>query len=274
MARAPLTKKRRSRYDRPELATAGSALLARLVGKEFTRWGVPLTFMPRPGYAVSAGIGIYRVKGYEGLGDFTRSRDAVYKFFERNSPSRNHGAWTLVRRDSHWHFGNAVQHTVFLERPTRQDLADAMRDFRKHDSAPSHGRPNTLGWRTFSWDRKRKCLKSPSQGTLWENNELVADGWSDAAAVRGKAGIHACRLPRGDWKLADKPHDMPSGICVALVERFQRFVLGVEGWRAEWVIIKELLAPNAAVARTLRKLYPDIPVHVAHRHHWLNTERN
>ncbi len=63
------------------------------------------------------------------------------------------------------------------------------------------------------------------------------------------------------------------GPILALVERFGKFVLGSEGWRAEWVFIKELLAPDEATARVLRRVYADIPISVAHEGHWLK-ERN
>lgn len=272
--RQRLTKRRRSRYDRPELASEGSRLLAKLVGRRRVLYGVPLIFMPKPGHTPSGNIGSWQVENWSAkpFKSFKSAREAVVAFLSENSPSRRHGPWSLRRTKTHWEFGDIEKRTIFLERPTRLDLAEAIREFRRHDSKPSYAKPSTLGWRTFSWDRHNKCLKSPSQGTLWESNELIVNGWTDEGAVRGRAGIHACRLPRGDWKLADRPADMPTGICVALVERFERFVLGKEGWRAEWVIIKELLAPNPAVARTLQKLYPDVKVWIAERNHWLVKE--
>jgi hypothetical protein len=47
-----------------------------------------------------------------------------------------------------------------------------------------------------------------------------------------------------------------------IVERFGRYVLGIEGWRAEWVVIRELLAPDAHTALALIRSYPEVRVHV------------
>jgi hypothetical protein len=47
-----------------------------------------------------------------------------------------------------------------------------------------------------------------------------------------------------------------------IVERFGRYVLGTEGWRAEWCVIRELMAPDAKTALALMKRYPKVKVHV------------
>jgi hypothetical protein len=62
---------------------------------------------------------------------------------------------------------------------------------------------------------------------------FVVERWSDTDAVRGEAGIHARRMPC-DWRAVD-PRAMPEiGSCDVhgIVERFGRYVLGTEGWRA------------------------------------------
>ena len=99
------------------------------------------------------------------------------------------------------------------------------------------------------------------QRTEWHDTTLRAEEWSDSAAVRGFAGIHARRLPR-DWRKAD-PLLTEIGRCDVhgIVERFGRFVLGTEGWRAEWVVIRELMAPDTKTALALMRKYPDVRVH-------------
>jgi hypothetical protein len=47
-----------------------------------------------------------------------------------------------------------------------------------------------------------------------------------------------------------------------VVERFGRYVLGAAGWRAEWVAIRELQAPDVETALALLRRYPDVRVHV------------
>jgi hypothetical protein len=124
--------------------------------------------------------------------------------------------------------------------------------------------PDTLGWRGWRWDGH--VLISPVQGTPWHEETLRAEHWSDSAAVRGQAGIHARRMPC-DWLSVD-PKAMPEiGNCDVhgIVERFGRYVLGSEGWRAEWVVIRELLAPDALTALALMRRYPEVRVHISEK---------
>jgi hypothetical protein len=127
-------------------------------------------------------------------------------------------------------------------------------------AAPSSDAPDTLGWRGWRWDGQ--VLISPMQGTEWHDATLRVLEWADSAAVRGVAGIHARRLPR-DWRRAD-PAATEIGHCTVhgIVERFGRYVLGTEGWRAEWVVIRELMAPDTETALALMRRYPEVKVHV------------
>lgn len=158
----------------------------------------------------------------------------------------------------------------WLTRPSRSAIAACIRKARAQDSRPSWKRPDTLGWRGWRWDTRRCVLVSPNQATPWPDRECRVENWSEASVVRGHAGIHACRLPRGDWRNARRPVDMLGTDVIGLVERFGRYVLGEQGWRAEWVIIKELMAPDEATAKAIRDAYPDIPVCVAPPTHWLH----
>ena len=134
--------------------------------------------------------------------------------------------------------------------PSRSEIVAAVRQARKQQEwreaqarvlAPSPDAPDTLGWRGWLWDGS--VLISPVQRTPWHDTTLYAANWSDSAAVRGEAGIHARRLPC-DWRRTD-PRLTEFGNCHVhgIVERFGCYVLGSEGWRAEWVIIRELMAP-------------------------------
>lgn len=179
------------------------------------------------------------------------------------------GRWLLIEEDA-----NSSSRTRVLAewvcRPTRKALADIIRAMRRQDPKPSHKRPDTLGWRGWIWDTRNSCLKSPSQGTLWDNGpEMRVADWSETTAVRGHAGIHACRLPKGDWRKCRTPSDFMGSDVIGLVERYGKFVLGSEGWRAEWVIIKELLVCDAVTAAHVRAAYPEVPVSVADKGHWL-----
>ena len=126
--------------------------------------------------------------------------------------------------------------------------------------APSPDAPDTLGWRGWRWDGS--VLISPVQRTPWHDSALSAAVWSDSAAVRGEAGIHARRMPC-DWRRAD-PSLTEIGRCNVhgVVERFGRYVLGTEGWRAEWVVIRELQAPDVKTALALMQRYPEVRVHI------------
>lgn len=119
-----------------------------------------------------------------------------------------------------------------------------------------------LGWRVWTWDSEVEVLRSPVQKTTWHGVELRTDNWSDSAALRGVAGIHALRVPL-DWRLAPWPKSaigrVPNAVT-GIVERFGQYVLGTEGWRAEWVIIRKLLAPSTALGLKLEQLYPEAEV--------------
>jgi hypothetical protein len=78
-------------------------------------------------------------------------------------------------------------------------------------------------------------------------------------------GWYARRLPR-DWRRAD-PRATEIGYCEVhgIVERLGRYVLGREGWRAEWVVIRELSAPDAQTALALMRRNPEAQIHVRER---------
>lgn len=130
---------------------------------------------------------------------------------------------------------------------------------------PDPKQPDTLGWREWTWDAKAKCLKSPSQGALWPTEQHIAHQWSETDAVRGVAGIHALLVPK-HWKILHELGHRPLGgssgeVITGIVERFGKYVLGTEGWRAEQVIIRELLAPSTEIGLQLEQTYPNVIVH-------------
>ena len=111
--------------------------------------------------------------------------------------------------------------------------------------------------------RAATLLKAPLEGNPWHEASFRAEQWADSDAVRGVAGIHARRMPC-DWRRVD-PGSFPEvGRCDVhgIVERFGRYVLGTEGWRAEWVVIRELMAPDTKTALAMMQRYPEVKVHV------------
>jgi hypothetical protein len=130
---------------------------------------------------------------------------------------------------------------------------------------PDPKQPDTLGWREWRWSEAANCLQSPSQSTAWPEAELVVPHWDEGEVVRGASGIHAHLVPK-HWKILGCHHGeyVPVGDPMrvhGIVERFGKYVLGTEGWRAEWVIIKELMAPSTEVGLKIEKAYPDVIVH-------------
>src|SRR5258707_15280438 len=53
-------------------------------------------------------------------------------------------------------------------------------------------------------------------------------------------------------------------LITGIVERFGRYVLGTEGWRAEWVMIRKLKAPSTQIGLLLEQAYPDVEVFYDH----------
>lgn len=137
---------------------------------------------------------------------------------------------------------------------------------KKKFSLPNPKQPDTLGWRIWHWDSKARLLKSPSLGTLWHNAELRVPKWDTGNVVRGRAGIHAARMPY-DWRKASLDETELNGYALAdnaivgVVERLGRYVLGTEGWRTEWAIIRALKAPSTEIGLALEQAYPDVPVY-------------
>lgn len=139
---------------------------------------------------------------------------------------------------------------------------------------PSRNYPNTLGFRAWTWDMTTNELRSPVHGTTWNGVELRCERWDEASVVRGVAGIHAYLVP-DNWHKhalseaanAGRAHaeyrDGGFRAVVAvqgLVERFGKFVLGTDGWRAEWVMIRKLAAPTEQIGMALEAAFPDVEI--------------
>lgn len=124
--------------------------------------------------------------------------------------------------------------------------------------------PDTLGFREWRWQADDKVLQSPVQGTLWETECLSAEVWDEGEAIRGVAGIHALLVPR-HWKILCElgfgPFPASPVTVRGIVERYGKYVLGTEGWRAEQVVIRELLAPSTDIGLDLEQRYPNVIVH-------------
>lgn len=134
--------------------------------------------------------------------------------------------------------------------------------------------PDTLGWRAWYWysaDRVSEppLLISPHMHTPWRAPELhVEQPWDDQQILRGMSGIHARLMPR-DWRKAgwpmlsekEGPQDDLPFLVTGVVERFGRYVMGTTGWRAEWVVIRALMAKTTDIGLALESKYPDIPVY-------------
>src|ERR1700722_12041652 len=128
---------------------------------------------------------------------------------------------------------------VYTQRKIIQELKESVKRVRLGASELDMSAPDTLGWRGWNWDNKKKCLISPVMNTEWTSPELRVVNWEDTENVRGVPGIHARRLPK-DWtKAIWGGSDAPVSQITGVVERFDRFVLGEIGWRAEWVIIRK-----------------------------------
>lgn len=278
------SERRKRQYQHWELPDS-KALLRDLIGVKTSH---KLGFVLEPQDGIGRAGGFWRVKGQT---SYFRNKHLAIQFWIYEHP-RQYGQFTLNRA-----FANEVRDQRLIQRgltnyglhgrwalykgadllaewvcrPTRKALAQVIRRQRNIDPRPSWHRADTLGWRGWRWNTRHNCLMSPSQGTLWDNGpEMRVTDWaSEVLSVRNHAGVHACRLPRGDWRAARAPRDFIGSDVIGLVERFGRFVLGTEGWRAEWVIIRELLVCDEVTASKVREAYPEIPVGVAPKGHWM-----
>ncbi len=167
-----------------------------------------------------------------------------------------------------------------------------------HDIDPSVD--STLGWRGWIWDEVSETLLSPVIGTTWESAELRAEVYAPIKEIRSAAGIHAYRVPtdrkakvcetileiqeaqNSFGKLVrlsppvNKKHigfaneefsqsvvkiPISPVFLHGIVERFGQYVLGEIGWRSEWAVIRELVAPTTALGLKLEQRFPEVKVH-------------
>ncbi len=127
--------------------------------------------------------------------------------------------------------------------------------------------PDTMGWREWVWNSAEECLQSPVQLTLWREAHLKAETWDKKDVIRGVAGIHALLVPK-HWKVMHELGMSPASggpphgfSVVGIVERYGKFVLGTEGWRAQQVVIRELVAPSTEIGLKMEQRYPDVIIH-------------
>ena len=151
--------------------------------------------------------------------------------------------------------------------------ATARRNQSRLDVLPDPDADDTLGWKILAWDGR--YLRSPSVNVIWPEDAVLEAHRPPLPYVGGVyAGIHARRLPRGGWLIADPAKEpelkfywFPTGIyygqcrVVALVERFGRAVVGTEGWRAERVVIRAIRAPSTEIGLAIEAAYPTVQVH-------------
>lgn len=189
-------------------------------------------------------------------------------------PTENIGK--ISERGAGWLLVKIANSRKFRER-YRPHILKAITTYKKYIgdkrlSWPDPNKPDTLGWRVWHWDPVKRLLKSPSQGTYWHAGELRVPHWDTQSVVRGHAGIHAALMPY-DWLRASldgteleffKTQPVKNTI-VGTVERYGKYVLGTEGWRAEWVIIKSLKATTTEIGLALEQAYPDVEVHYENR---------
>lgn len=78
-------------------------------------------------------------------------------------------------------------------------------------------------------------------------------------SLRGAANASVEVLQPASTRFSSPP------IVTGVVERFGRYVLGTEGWRAEWVIVRKLRAPTPEIAEALGRVYPEVEIIHGHR---------
>ena len=151
------------------------------------------------------------------------------------------------------------------QRKLMQELREEPLKARRNAALQDPSARTEFGWRAWDWDPERKMLRSPVQTQYtWEFPELRVEKWDTDTVVEGRAGIHARLMPM-DWTIA-MPDSLPFVLCrrntcvTGVVERFGKFVLGEIGWRAEWVIIRKLLAQDQELGFQLEMAYPDVAV--------------
>jgi hypothetical protein len=141
-------------------------------------------------------------------------------------------------------------------RPGRRELAQVIRaHYRSNPFLPS-----IYGWREwYLADLQSYVLLSPIRRTPWPTAALQAHTWSNEPLVNGHEGVHAHRCP-ANWRINQDCWPKLPRLVTGIVERFGRAVLGRNGWRAEHVVIRELIARDRKIALALSMRYPSARV--------------
>jgi hypothetical protein len=140
-------------------------------------------------------------------------------------------------------------------RPGRRELAHIIRaHYRSNPFLPS-----IYGWREWYLDRQSYILQSPMRRTPWPTAALQAHTWSNEPLVHEHEGVHAHRCP-ADWRINQDCWPQWPNSITGVVERFGRAVLGRNGWRAEHVVIRELIARDREIALALSMRYRSVRV--------------
>lgn len=168
---------------------------------------------------------------------------------------------------------NSPRRTSFYGAPTQSfrppsQIAPSENAYLKRLCRPDPKVPDTMGWRAWIWEEDAGLLLSPHHGTPWTSAHLAAENWPENGDLRNEAGIHARLVPK-HWKIIGWPEDTDSSgladgampVVTGIVERYGRYVLGREGWRAEQAVIRELMAPSTEIGLALEQVYPDAIVH-------------
>lgn len=174
-------------------------------------------------------------------------------------------------------FGLATGAQISREYPTREAAARWLRDVvipearKRNASLPDPNANAALGWRCWTIDPLTGILHSPLRIAAWPDGELRCDDFPESphGQPESAAGIYALLMPR-DWKRAgteslpfDANQTAEDSLVTGVVERFGRYILGAKGWRAEWVVIRELQAQTVETKTLLERQYPNIPVWLA-----------
>ena len=126
--------------------------------------------------------------------------------------------------------------------------------------------PTELGFR--HWKYADGYLISPQYTRIWLTPEMRGEVDFGNTNVEGNSGVHAERMPVDPDKFVQLSYNHP--ICMSynnsevivwgVVERFGDYILGEKGWRAEWVMIRTLYAPNNKIGQELERTYPEVRV--------------
>lgn len=132
----------------------------------------------------------------------------------------------------------------------RADMYDPVEDIRNKKGIHAYLVPKN--WKMHNCETMHFVLEN------YRIAGLVKESFSSGSRFKSYISTPQNKGHHGPPRLVEEIKALP---VHGIVERFGQFQVGEIGWRSEWAVIRELLAPNREVGLKLERMFPEVKVH-------------